>query len=57
MNHENGAFYMLTKMEVYFDGECWCARGINEDVFTQGKNINELMRNIKEAVEIHHDIT
>ncbi len=27
---------MLVKLEVYSDGEYWCARGIGEDIFTQG---------------------
>ncbi len=44
---------MLVKMEIYFDGEYWCARGIGEDIFTQGKSLDELMENIKEAVEVH----
>ncbi|MBL7094728.1 hypothetical protein ISS22_12240 [candidate division KSB1 bacterium] len=28
---------MLIKFETYNDGEFWCARGIGDDVFTQGK--------------------
>lgn len=40
-------------MEVYNDSVCWCARGIGEDIFTQGKTLDELIRNIKEAVEVH----
>jgi hypothetical protein len=30
---------MLVKIETYFDGERWCARGIGEDIFTQGKTL------------------
>ena len=41
---------MLVKIEIYFDGEWWCARGIGEDIFTQGKTLDELHENIKEAV-------
>ncbi len=41
---------MLVKIETYFDGEFWCARGIGEDIFTQGKTLDELFENIKEAV-------
>jgi len=49
---------MLVKIETYFDGECWCARGIGEDIFTQGKTLDELHKNIKEAVAVHFgDIT
>ena len=46
---------MLVKFEVYNDGEYWCARGIGSDIFTQGKTLDELMVNIKEAVEVHFD--
>jgi hypothetical protein len=46
---------MLVKMEVYQDGESWCARGIGEDIFTQGQTADELFRNIKEAVALHFE--
>lgn len=45
---------MLIKIEIYFDGEFWCARGIGEDIFTQGKTLDELHQNIKEAVAVHY---
>jgi predicted RNase H-like HicB family nuclease len=45
---------MLIKIETYFDGEFWCARGIGEDIFTQGKTLDELHQNIKEAVAVHY---
>ena len=45
---------MLVKMEIYFDGKYWCARGIGEDIFTQGKTLDELHNNIKEAVTVHY---
>ncbi|MCD6524888.1 MAG: hypothetical protein J7K48_07865 [Thermococcus sp.] len=44
---------MIVKFEVYFDGEYWCARDIDDDIFTQGKTLDELMENIREAVEVH----
>ncbi|MBI4289316.1 MAG: hypothetical protein HY671_12935 [Chloroflexi bacterium] len=44
---------MLVKMETYFDGESWCARGIGEDIFTQGDTLDELFENIQEAVAVH----
>lgn len=44
---------MLVKFEIYFDGEYWCARAIGEDIFTQGKTLDELMDNIKDAVKAH----
>jgi predicted RNase H-like HicB family nuclease len=48
---------MLVKIETYFDGEYWCARGIGEDIFTQGKTLDELHQNIKEAVAVHYGET
>jgi len=49
---------MLVKIEAYFDGEFWCARGIGEDIFTQGSTLDELFQNIKEAVSVHFgDVT
>jgi predicted RNase H-like HicB family nuclease len=46
---------MLVKFELYNDGEWWCARGIGVDIFTQGETLDELMENIKEAVEVHFE--
>ena len=46
---------MLVKFEVYNDGKHWCARGIGVDIFTQGKTLDELMKNIEEAVEVHFE--
>ncbi len=46
---------MLVKIEAYHDGEFWCARGIGEDVFTQGETFDELIENIKEAVALHFE--
>jgi len=45
---------MLVKIEIYFDGEFWCARGIGEDIFTQGNTLEDLYQNIKEAVSVHY---
>jgi predicted RNase H-like HicB family nuclease len=44
---------VLVKFEVYNDGEYWCARGIGVDIFTQGSTLDELMDNLREAVEVH----
>jgi hypothetical protein len=46
---------MLVKFEVYSDGSSWCGRGIGVDIFTQGKTMDALMRNIREAVELHFE--
>ena len=48
---------MLVKIETYFDGEFWCARGIGEDIFTQGETLDDLYRNIQEAVSVHYGET
>jgi hypothetical protein len=46
---------MLVKFEIYNDGEMWCARGIREAIFTQGKTLDELLDNMKEAVQLHFE--
>jgi predicted RNase H-like HicB family nuclease len=46
---------MLVKIEVYNDGEFWCARGIGEDIFTQGQTLDELYANSKVAVSVHFE--
>ncbi len=46
---------MLVKIETYFDGESWCARGIGQDIFTDGDTLDELYANIKEAVALHFE--
>ena len=44
---------MLVKLEAYHDGESWCTRGIGQDVFIQGANLDELMDTTREAVSLH----
>jgi len=44
---------MLVKMDTYFDGEFWCARGTDEDIFIQGAIYDELLKNIREAASLH----
>jgi hypothetical protein len=46
---------MLVKFEVYSEGKYWSGRGIGVDIFTQGKTLDELMVNIREAVELHFE--
>ena len=41
------------KADIYFDGKHWCARCLDIDVFTQGKTLDELVVNLKEAVSLH----
>ncbi len=46
----------LIKLEIYQDEEGnWCARGMDADIFTQGKTLDELRKNIEEAVEVHFE--
>ena len=46
---------MLLKVEAYYDGEMWCARGLGEDIFTQGETLDELIENLREAVSVHFE--
>jgi hypothetical protein len=44
---------MLVRIEAYHDGQRWCARGIGEDILSQGDSFEDLIANVKEAVEPH----
>lgn len=46
---------ILAKFEIYQSENYWCARGIGEDIFTQGETLDELMENLKEACELHFE--
>lgn len=46
---------MLVKIEAYYDGKFWCGRGIGADFFTQGKTLDDLMKNVKEAASLHFE--
>ena len=46
---------MLVKFTVFNDGEFWCARGIDADIFTQGKTLDELYKDVREAVGLHFE--
>ena len=48
---------MLVKVETYYDGEFWCARGIGEDIFTLGENLDQLMGNIKAKRRWRYTVT
>ncbi|MGD9732194.1 MAG: type II toxin-antitoxin system HicB family antitoxin [Desulfamplus sp.] len=43
----------IIKSEIYHDGEFYCARCIDFDVFTQGETLDELVANLKEAIALH----
>ena len=46
---------MLVKVEAYHDGKSWCGRGIRADFFSQGKTLDELLKNIIEAASLHFE--
>jgi hypothetical protein len=47
---------MAAKVEVYNDGEQWCARGIGADLFTCARSFDELMVEVKDAAACYfHD--
>jgi predicted RNase H-like HicB family nuclease len=46
---------MVVEFEVYSDGEWWCGRGISTDIFTQGETFQALLKNIREAVQLHFE--
>ncbi len=33
----------------------WCARGLKDDIFTQGETYDQLLENIKEVVALHFE--
>ncbi|MBC8521313.1 MAG: type II toxin-antitoxin system HicB family antitoxin [Methanomicrobia archaeon] len=43
----------IIKAEIYFDEEYYCARCLSIDVFTQGKTLDEAVKNLREAVSLH----
>ena len=46
---------MLVKIEIYNDGEYWCARALEEGIFTQGDTLDELMEIIQEAASLYFE--
>ena len=45
----------VIKSEVYYDGEYYCGRCLDFDIFTQGKTLDELVHNLKEAIQLHFE--
>ena len=43
----------IIKAEIYNDGEYYCGRCLDFDVFTQGKTLDEVVNNLKEAIQLH----
>ena len=45
----------IIKAEIYNDGEYYCGKCIDFDIFTQGKTLDELVQNLKEAIQLHFE--
>lgn len=41
------------KAIIYHDGEQYCAKCMEIDVLTQGKTVDEVIKNLEEAVSLH----
>ena len=46
----------MIKADIYYDGEFYCGKCLDFDVFTQGKTLDELARNLKEALQLHFEM-
>ncbi|MEO0005624.1 MAG: type II toxin-antitoxin system HicB family antitoxin [candidate division WOR-3 bacterium] len=46
---------MVVKIEVYTDGKCWCARGINADIFTCSDSLDQLLAELRDAAACHFE--
>lgn len=47
--------HTIIKADIYFDDEYYCARCLDVDVFTQGKTLDELIHNLKEAIQLYFE--
>ncbi len=45
----------MIKAEIYNDGEYYCGKCLDFDVFTQGKTLDEVVNNLKEAIQLHFE--
>lgn len=43
----------IIQFQIYKGEKQYVAAGLNEAIFTQGKTLDELAKNIQEAVEVH----
>jgi len=46
---------MTVKVEVYHDGDHWCAKGVDVDIFTCAKTLDALVKEIEDAVACHFE--
>ena len=45
----------MIKADIYHDGNFYCGRCLDFDIFTQGKTLDELAKNLKEAIQLHFE--
>lgn len=45
----------IIKLEIYHDGEYYCGKSLDFDIFTQGKTLDEVVQHLKEAIKLHLD--
>ena len=45
----------MIKADIYYDGEFYCGRCLDFDIFTQGKTLDELAQHLKEAIRLHFE--
>jgi len=45
----------MIKSGIYHDGEYYCGRCFDFDVFTQGTTLDEVVYNLKEAIQLHFE--
>jgi len=45
----------ILKAEIYYDGEYYCAKCLDFDIFTQGETLDEVVSNLKEAIQLHFE--
>jgi predicted RNase H-like HicB family nuclease len=43
------------KAEIHYDGEFYCGVCLDFDIFSQGKTLDELVVNLKEAIQLHFE--
>ena len=47
--------HKFIKTDIYHDGGFFCGRCLDFDVFTQGETLDELVANLKEAIQLHFE--
>lgn len=45
----------MIKVEIYHDGDFYCARCLDLDIFSQGKTLDEVVENIKESIMLYFE--